>query len=40
LLGVGLLDEHLGAGGVAAFAMILAGSWLASRGARNVGPAP
>jgi drug/metabolite transporter (DMT)-like permease len=31
LLGVGLLDEHLGAGGVAAFGMILAGSWLASR---------
>jgi drug/metabolite transporter (DMT)-like permease len=40
LLGVGLLDEHLGAGGVAAFAMILAGSWLASRGARNPGLAP
>jgi drug/metabolite transporter (DMT)-like permease len=33
LLGIGLLDEHLGAGGIAAFAMILAGSWLASRGA-------
>jgi drug/metabolite transporter (DMT)-like permease len=33
LLGVGLLDERLGAGGIAAFAMILAGSWLASRGA-------
>jgi drug/metabolite transporter (DMT)-like permease len=33
LLGIGLLDEHLGAGGVAAFGMILAGSWLASRGA-------
>jgi drug/metabolite transporter (DMT)-like permease len=33
LLGIGLLDEHLGAGGTTAFAMILAGSWLASRGA-------
>jgi drug/metabolite transporter (DMT)-like permease len=33
LLGIGLLDERLGAGGVAAFGMILAGSWLASRGA-------
>ncbi len=33
LLGLGLLDERLGAGGLAAFAMILAGSWLASRGA-------
>jgi drug/metabolite transporter (DMT)-like permease len=33
LLGIGLLEEHLGAGGVAAFGMILAGSWLASRGA-------
>jgi drug/metabolite transporter (DMT)-like permease len=33
LLGIGLLHEHLGAGGVAAFGMILAGSWLASRGA-------
>lgn len=33
LLGVGLLHERLGAGGVAAFGMILAGSWLASRGA-------
>jgi drug/metabolite transporter (DMT)-like permease len=33
LLGIGLLGEHLGAGGVAAFGMILAGSWLASRGA-------
>ena len=45
LLGIGLLDEHLGAGGVAAFGMILAGSWLASRGvaqgsrARSPGPA-
>lgn len=33
LLGLGLLDEHLGAGALAAFAMILAGSWLASQGA-------
>jgi drug/metabolite transporter (DMT)-like permease len=33
LLGLALLDERLGAGGLAAFAMILAGSWLASRGA-------
>jgi drug/metabolite transporter (DMT)-like permease len=32
LLGIGLLDERLGTGGIAAFAMILAGSWLASRG--------
>ncbi len=37
LLGIGLLDEHLGGGGVAAFAMILAGSWLASRGAARQG---
>ena len=35
LLGIGLLDEHLGAGGIAAFGMILAGSWLASRGAAH-----
>jgi len=33
LLGIGLLHEHLGAGGIAAFGMILAGSWFASRGA-------
>ena len=33
LLGIGLLHERLGAGGLAAFGMILAGSWLASRGA-------
>jgi drug/metabolite transporter (DMT)-like permease len=33
LLGVGLLKERLGTGGIAAFAMILLGSWLASRGA-------
>ena len=31
LLGIGLLGEHLGAGGIAAFGMIVAGSWLASR---------
>ncbi len=31
LLGIGLLHEHLGGGGAAAFGMILAGSWLASR---------
>jgi len=33
LLGIGLLHERLGAGGVAGFAMVLTGSWLASRGA-------
>ena len=39
LLGIGLLGEHLGAGGIAAFGMILAGSWLASRGtARKLEP--
>jgi drug/metabolite transporter (DMT)-like permease len=32
LLGVGLLHEHLGPGGLTAFALILLGSWLASRG--------
>jgi drug/metabolite transporter (DMT)-like permease len=31
LLGVGLLHERLGLGGVIAFAVILAGSWLATR---------
>lgn len=35
LLGVWLLDEHLGAGGITAFVLILLGSWLASRGARQ-----
>jgi drug/metabolite transporter (DMT)-like permease len=35
LLGIGLLHERLGIGGVAAFGMILAGSWLASRGERT-----
>jgi drug/metabolite transporter (DMT)-like permease len=33
LLGVALLHERLGAGGVLAFVMILLGSWLATRGA-------
>jgi drug/metabolite transporter (DMT)-like permease len=33
LLGVSLLHEHLGAGGFLAFACILLGSWLATRGA-------
>jgi drug/metabolite transporter (DMT)-like permease len=33
LLGVWLLHEHLGVAGLTAFALILLGSWLASRGA-------
>jgi drug/metabolite transporter (DMT)-like permease len=33
LLGVLVLDEHLGLGGYIAFALILLGSWLATRGA-------
>ena len=33
LLGVLVLDEHLGIGGFIAFALILLGSWLATRGA-------
>lgn len=33
LLGVLLLHEHLGAGGMIAFVLILLGSWLATRGA-------
>lgn len=33
LLGVGLLHERLGLGGILAFALILLGSWLATRGA-------
>jgi drug/metabolite transporter (DMT)-like permease len=33
LLGVSVLDEHLGIGGFIAFALILMGSWLATRGA-------
>ncbi|HEV7357295.1 MAG TPA: EamA family transporter [Steroidobacteraceae bacterium] len=32
LLGVWVLDEHLGIGGYIAFALILLGSWLATRG--------
>jgi drug/metabolite transporter (DMT)-like permease len=32
LLGVVVLDEHLGIGGYIAFALILLGSWLATRG--------
>ena len=32
LLGVSFLDERLGTGGIVAFALILAGSWLATRG--------
>jgi drug/metabolite transporter (DMT)-like permease len=32
LLGVWLLDERLGPGGVAGFVLILLGSWLATRG--------
>jgi drug/metabolite transporter (DMT)-like permease len=32
LLGVTILHEHLGAGGYIAFALILLGSWLATRG--------
>jgi drug/metabolite transporter (DMT)-like permease len=35
LLGVLVLHEHLGIGGVIAFALILLGSWLATRGARR-----
>ena len=34
LLGVSLLHEHLGLGGIMAFALILLGSWLATRGSR------
>ncbi len=35
LLGVLVLDEHLGIGGFIAFVLILLGSWLATRGAVN-----
>jgi drug/metabolite transporter (DMT)-like permease len=35
LLGVWVLDEHLGIGGFVAFALILLGSWLATRGTAN-----
>ncbi len=34
LLGVWLLHEHLGLGGILAFVLILLGSWLATRGGR------
>lgn len=34
LLGVCLLHEHLGWGGLLAFVLILLGSWLATRGGR------
>ncbi|MEP6546385.1 MAG: DMT family transporter [Gammaproteobacteria bacterium] len=34
LLGVWLLNEHLGLGGILAFVLILLGSWLATRGSR------
>ena len=37
LLGVIVLDEHLGLGGFIAFALILLGSWLATRGAVSRG---
>jgi drug/metabolite transporter (DMT)-like permease len=40
LLGVTLLHERLGVGGVTAFVLILLGSWLATRGAANRHPAP
>jgi drug/metabolite transporter (DMT)-like permease len=33
LLGVLVLHEHLGVGGIIAFVLILIGSWLATRGA-------
>ena len=32
LLGVLVLHEHLGVGGLLGFALILVGSWLATRG--------
>jgi drug/metabolite transporter (DMT)-like permease len=35
LLGVLILHEHLGVGGITAFALILLGSWLATRGHRQ-----
>ena len=38
LLGVWLLHERLGLGGVAALALILFGSWLATRSARDRSP--
>jgi drug/metabolite transporter (DMT)-like permease len=39
LLGVLVLHEHLGLGGYIAFALILVGSWLATRGAVTRGNA-
>jgi drug/metabolite transporter (DMT)-like permease len=43
LLGVSLLHERLGTGGILAFVLILLGSWLATRGAgaqqRHAAPA-
>jgi drug/metabolite transporter (DMT)-like permease len=35
MLGVLILHEHLGVGGITAFALILLGSWLATRGRRR-----
>jgi drug/metabolite transporter (DMT)-like permease len=40
LLGVLVLDEHLGIGGFIAFALILLGSWLATRGAVTQSSSP
>jgi drug/metabolite transporter (DMT)-like permease len=39
LLGVTILQEHLGVGGYTAFALILLGSWLATRGTATRGEA-
>jgi len=39
LLGVFVLREHFGLGGMAAFALILLGSWLATRGPPHAAPA-
>jgi drug/metabolite transporter (DMT)-like permease len=40
LLGVSLLHERLGLGGILAFVLILVGSWLATRGAGTQHPRP
>jgi drug/metabolite transporter (DMT)-like permease len=40
LLGVIVLNEHLGLGGVLAFALILLGSWLSTRGGVRIPSAP
>lgn len=40
LLGVLILHEHLGLGGMLAFALILLGSWLATRGERSAAATP